>query len=371
MAEFASYYYLVYWFVVMLMTVSKFNTMRRWPSYAVIQKRDDYQPLVLFSVFYILFFGLRPVVNDGTFGDTGPYANKYELLQNYGVFDMQGSEDVGSDWIFGTLMRSCAQVMDVHFFFTIVMFFYIVMMFAGCRKLDNCHGATLMLFCIGAFEFYPFSVNGIRNGMACSFLIFALALLNKGNKLWPIILSFIAIGCHKSTALPVACMFFTYFVRKPKLMYIAWFGAIVISLAVGNYIDNMLSLLNFDDRLADNLQNDSADGQLLEHRFRWDFLLFSSMPILLGAYTLFKRRLYDKTYLLLLGTYMYANSFWVLAIRGIFSNRIAYLSWFLYPIVLAYPLLTLPVFKKNHSQKTAWILLGHFGFTTVLLLIAS
>lgn len=370
MVEFAPYYYFVYWFIVMLITVNRYNVMRRWPTNAVIQNSDDYQPLVLFSVFYILFFGFRP--NSGKyFGDTGNYYRSYEMLQNYGVFNMQGADDVGSDWIFNTLMRSCAQVMDAHFFFTIVMFFYITMMFAGCRRLDNRHGATLMLFCIGAFEFYTFSVNGIRNGVACSIVIFALALLNQGKMIWTIVLSFIAVGCHKSTALPIASMFFAYYVRKPKLMYIAWLGAIAISLAVGSYIDNMLTMISFDDRLTGNLQNDEADGLILEHRFRWDFLLYSSIPILLGWYTIFKRKLQDNTYLLLLGTYIYANSFWVLAIRGIFSNRIAYLSWFIYPIVLAYPLLNLPVFKQNHSQKTAWILLGHFGFTTILWLLGK
>ena len=368
----APYYYFVYWFIVLLMTVSRFNDIRRCPAYSVIHKRENYQPIKVFSIFYVLFFGLRPIAyGTGYFGDTVNYARRYELLQQFGVFNQQGSDDVGSDWLFNTLMRSCAQVIDVHLFFTICMFVYIVMMYAGCKKIDSRHGATLMLFCVGAFEFYTFSVNGIRNGMACSVLILALAFLIKGSKLWPIILSFVAIGFHKSAALPIAAMFFVYYVRKPKLMYLAWFGAIAVSLAVGDYIDNMLSLMSYDERLAENLQGEDADGQILEHRFRWDFLLYSSMPILLGWYTIFKRKLQNNTYLILLGTYIYANSFWVLAIRGMFSNRIAYLSWFVYPIVLAYPLLNFPVFKKNHSQKTAWILFGHFGFTTILWLLGK
>ena len=199
------------------------------------------------------------------------------------------------------------------------------------------HGATLMLFYIGAFSFYGYAVNGIRNGVACSFVILALAGVCKGERTWPIILSFIAIGCHKSTALPLAAMFFTYFVKNPKLMYATWFGAIALSLVFG----------------------------------RWDFLLYSAMPILLGWYAVFKRKVYNHTYLILLGTYIYANAFWVMVIRGLFSNRFAYLSWFIYPIVLAYPLLNLPVFKKNHSKKTAWILLAHFGFTTIMWMLGK
>lgn len=224
-----------------------------------------------------------------------------------------------------------------------------------------------MLFSIGAFSFYTYSVNGIRNGVACSFVILALGSMCSGKRVWPIVFSFIAISCHKSTALPLVCMFFTYFIRNPKLMYLAWFGAIALSLAFGETLGNLFSLLNYDDRLAANMQRGedvAAEwGEVLENRFRWDFLLYSSMPIILGAYTLFVRKVYNNTYLILLGTYIYANSFWVLVIRGLFSNRFAYLSWFIYPIVLAYPLFNLPVFKKDHSKKAAYILLAHLGFT--------
>ena len=366
----APYYYFIYWLIVMLMTVSKFSAMRCSSAYEVIENQDVYRPILIFSVFYILFFGLRPV-SGGWFGDTGVYSGSYKMLENFGVFNLQGSEDVGNDWLFHVLMRSCAQVMDVHFFFAIIMFFYIVMMYEGCRKIDSYHSALLMLFCIGSFEFYPFSVNGIRNGAACSFVIMAVACLCKEGKIWALVWSFIAIGFHKSAALPVVAMFLTYYMSKPKYMYIAWLGAVVVSLAIGGFIETLLSAISYDERLAGNLQGDDADGVIMEHRFRWDFLLYSYMPILLGWYTIFKRQLFDKTYLILLGTYIYANAFWVLAIRAIFSNRIAYLSWFIYPIVLAYPLLNFPVFKKNHSEKTAWILLGHFGFTTILWLLGK
>lgn len=354
----------------MLMTVSRFNVLRHSSAYEVIDNYDVYRPVLIYSVFYILFWGFRPI-SYIYFGDTANYFGKYELLQNFGVFNVKGSEDVGSDWLFDTFMRSCAQVMNVHFFFTIILFFYIVMMFGGCRKINRRHGATLMLFCFGAFSFYTYSVNGIRNGVACSFAIMALACLSKEQNKWAFIWSFIAIGFHKSAALPVVAMFLAYYMNKPKFMYMAWLGAIVVSLAIGGYIDNLLSAMSYDERLAGNLQGDDADGLVLEHRFRWDFLFYSSMPILLGWYTIFKRQLFDKTYLILLGTYIYANAFWVLAIRAMFSNRIAYLSWFIYPIVLAYPLLNFPVFKKNHSEKTAWILLGHFGFTTILWLLGK
>ena len=47
------------------------------------------------------------------------------------------------------------------------------------------------------------------------------------------------------------------------------------------------------------------------------------------------------------------------------------MPWFLYPIVLAYPLFNLPIFTKDHSKKVAIILLAHFGFTTIMWLLGK
>lgn len=364
---FVPYYNFIYWLMVMALTICQYRLLNKYFGYAVITRKYDYRPLLILSLFLILFLGLRPVIyGSGYFGDTGNYQKTYQIFQDYGIFSISGETEISKDYLFYILMFLCAQTMDAYLFFTICMFLYVGLMFAGCRKIDPMHGALLMLFCYGSFEFYPFAVNGVRNGIACSFVIMALACLCKKDKLLAIALSFAAVGFHKSAILPIITMFFTYYVSKPKYMYIAWGIVVLISLTLGGYIDSLLSMMSYDQRLADNLQNNDADGLVLEHRFRWDFLLYSSMPLLLGWYTIFKRKYYNKTYLLLLGTYIYANCFWVLAIRAIFSNRIAYLSWFLYPIVLAYPLLNFPVFKKQHSKKTALIMLAHIAFTTII-----
>ena len=366
---FAEFYYMIYWLIVLVLTVGQFCILKETKGRAILSRQYNYRPIVVFTIFYIIFYGFRPIAD--CFGDTINYRKGYEFLQNFGVFNITEDEDAPSEIIFRYFEQICAKTVDIHVWFAIIMFFYMMMMLSGCKKIDYRHGALLMLFCIGSFQFYTYSVNGIRNGVACSFVIMAIACLCKEEKFWALIWSIIAIGCHKSTALPVLTMFFTYYVSKTKFMYVAWFGAILVSLAIGGYIGDLLTAVNYDDRLAYNLQRDEADGVVLEHSFRLDFLLYSFMPILLGWYTIFKRRLFNKTYLILLGTYIYSNVFWILAIRAIFSNRIAYLSWFLYPIVLAYPLLNFPVFKKNHSKKTAWILLGQFGFTTILWLLGK
>ena len=54
-----------------------------------------------------------------------------------------------------------------------------------------------------------------------------------------------------------------------------------------------------------------------------------------------------------------------MVIRSAFSNRFAYLSWFMYPTVVAYPLIYLPLWE-DQDRKTGWILLGYCAFTAFM-----
>ena len=374
MLEFATYYHSFLMFIVLLLTIHKFTVLNKIEGYDVLKRKDNVRTMQLFLLFFVFLYGFRPLAS--CFGDTMNYVRSYQRMHDFGIYNVFGDLKADKDVLFNTLMFSCAQVMDVHIFFFIIILLYIVPMYLGCQKLDRTHVSTMMLFCIGCFIFYASAVNGIRNGMACSLIILALACLCKGQMFGAIVISLIAVGCHKSTILPVACMFFVRYVKNPHLMFLSWIVAILMSLSFGDYISNLISMSGVDPRIAQNFEVNSkgvgdVDGWIIETRFRWDFLLYSFMPILLGWYAIFKRKVYNNTYLMLLGTYIYANAFWVLAIRAIFSNRIANLSWFLYPIVLAYPLLNLPIFKKKHSKKTAWILLAHFGFTFVMFLLGK
>ena len=87
------------------------------------------------------------------------------------------------------------------------------------------------------------------------------------------------------------------------------------------------------------------------------------MPILLGYYVVIKRGISNRTYLILLNTYTLANAFWVMVIRANFSNRFAYLSWFMFPIVLAYPLFKFNIWGIHQGKKASMIMLAHVAFT--------
>ena len=56
-----------------------------------------------------------------------------------------------------------------------------------------------------------------------------------------------------------------------------------------------------------------------------------------------------------------------MVIKAAFSNRFAYLSWFIYPLVLAYGVIRLHIWE-DQDKKAGLILLGHAAFTLFMYL---
>lgn len=84
--------------------------------------------------------------------------------------------------------------------------------------------------------------------------------------------------------------------------------------------------------------------------FRWDFLIFSAVPIWWGWHVTNRLKSKDRSYEIVLNTYILANSIWVMVSRAAFSNRFAMLSWFLYFLVMAYPLLKFELYKNQGGR---------------------
>lgn len=359
-----SLYYPVYIYSLLVLTIGYTFSISKY-GISFIQRNTN-QPLVLIYIFlFVLLVGLRPI-SGYYFGDTSNYAQSYNLFVN-GILSYNPES---KEWFFEWLMYQCSQVMDVHSFFLLVEILYVVPVLWGCKKLVPNHALLMFLVCMGAFSFFTYGTNGIRNGMACSLIIAALTCVhgNLVQKVMGGILAFLAFNIHRSTALPIVCILATFFVKDTRLILGWWIASIFLSLVAGGPIEAFFTGLGFDDRLSSYATDDSADAMFSSTGFRWDFLLYSAMPIWLGYYVVIKRKIWDKNYLLLLHTYILCNSFWVMMIRASYSNRFAYLSWFLYALVLIYPCLKLPIWK-DQGKKTALIMGGHLGFTLFMYLI--
>lgn len=321
--------------------------------------------LLIYVITFFLMCGLRPEQSGG-FGDTFVYTASYEAIQASNVLDIEESPE----WMFELLMFVFSRFTDVTGFYLFLAAVYIGFHVLACYRLTENRKDVLLLACMANFSFHTYAVNGIRNGAACAMIIYALALFitkkGKNDLVIASILAFCAFFIHKTTVLPIASFFVAMYYTKTRNYIVFWFLSIIISLIAGSQVEVFFSSLGFDDRMASYSQNHEYDDMFSHTGFRWDFLLYSFMPILLGYYITFKRKIADEKYSLLLNTYILCNSFWVMVIRSTSSNRFAYLSWFMYSLVLIYPLLKLPVFLKGHTRKSAMIFLVHTLFTIVL-----
>ena len=96
--------------------------------------------------------------------------------------------------------------------------------------------------------------------------------------------------------------------------------------------------------------------------FRWDFLAYSAMGVIVGYYFIFRRNFKDEYYHWIYNTFLATNAFWVLIIRAAYSNRFAQISWFIMPIVLIYPFLK-QRFWTNHEKVLGYAILLFYAFT--------
>lgn len=328
-------------------------------SYDTIRRGDNNSMFALgLCIVLALWIGMRPIWVG--FGDTVLYEHTFNLMKNH----ISGSYEESTEWVWNNLTYYCSQTMDVSSYFTIIAIGYFGFTYLASRVLTPNNVLASVLFIMGAFSFYTYGTNGLRNGLACSITLTAIAFLttSRKNLIIGLLLAFLAVNIHRSTLLPIASLLASiYIVKQFKWAYTFWILSIIISLVAGGAVTALFAGLGFDGR--ESYLTSFEDGKFSRTGFRWDFLIYSMMPIILGYYVIIKKGIEDRTYTILLNTYTLANAFWVMVIRANFSNRFAYLSWFMYPIVLAYPLLKLDIWGEDQGKRTAQIMLAHIGFT--------
>lgn len=321
---------------------------------------------IAFSFFIILFIGLRPI--SGVFIDMSLYAHTYNNIYDGNWTHYQ---DERGEWLFYWFGNFCKQIglIDREYFLVIAVI-YFGLMAVACWRLMRNNMFVAVLFCFISFSCLAYGTNGLRNGMASSIMMLAITFLNR-EKTWQVVVSvflmFISFGTHKSMALPGLCAIAAFLLLKEtKYAIYFWIASIFISAVAGNYVTEFFVSLGFDERM-ESYANLDEFGEVKESvnvkaGFRIDFIIYSIMPIIMAWYVTVKRNFRDSMYHIIASTYILANAFWVMVIRSNQSNRFAYLSWFLYPIVIAYPLLRMNIWE-DQDRKTAYILLAYSGFT--------
>lgn len=384
-----------YWGVFIICLLLYFNYSGSNNCNKLLQK-NSMAPALLLSMLLIVFIGLRP--NHYLFGDSVNYAHGYFYDPINATFNI----DLDEEWFWKFLRDTCrVSGFTVHVWFFLIAIGYLGFAFAGLQKLVGENSWMAMLFFLSAFSTYQFGVNGLRNGFACSMVILAFAIAANGNigkMLSGAAVLIFALGSHKSVMLPVAAFLAaTYVIKSPKWAIYFWLLSIGVSLVAGGTMINFFAGLGFDDRMSSYANGMEEFGDSFSSTgFRWDFLAYSAMPVWLTWYVTKKAereraefgdtveeaetnitgagRIADahsmRVFNILATTYILANSFWVMVIKAAFSNRFAYLSWFLYPVVLAYAVIRLHIWP-DQDRKAGLILLLHAGFTIIMFMLGK
>lgn len=204
----------------------------------------------------------------------------------------------------------------------------------------------LILLMFLSLGFYAYGMNTIRAGVALGF--FLLAITKSSNLFFFFALSAISIGFHKSIFIPFIAYCITFFCKNTKFYLWLWVAMLVCSaLNITIIKDFVISFFSdYDNRVAGYMT--ATENELYAKAgFRVDFIIYSLFPIVVGCYYVLKKKFRDNMYNRVLNTYLIVNAFWLLIIRIPYTDRFAYLSWFLAPFILLYPLLKERLFSAQ------------------------
>lgn len=309
-------------------------------------------PLLL--LFVLLYMGLRPI--HGVFVDMTTYAADFER------FKMGRGMTNSPDPVFQNFIMFSSRIMSAQTFFFVCAALYILPLYIVSKKWFNDYWFYGFLFLVGSFSFWAYGVNGIRNGIAGSLFLLGVS---RDKRIFQALWISLAVGVHFSMLLPTVGFILANVYNQPKKFIWLWLLAIPLSIFSGGLWENLFAGLGFEDQRLNYLTTEASSSEFSRIGFRWDFLLYSATAVFAGYYYIVIKKFEDKFYNLLFNTYLFANTFWILVIRANFSNRFAYLSWFMMAIVVIYPLLKTRILNSQHI-KIGLILLGYFGFTYLM-----
>lgn len=237
---------------------------------------------------------------------------------------------------------------DSNVFFLITAMLYLYGNYVFIKKsVHKNYVFYIFLTTIGSLGFYAYGVNTIRSGIGLSLLL--LAIINRKN--WRFILFlFLSIIIHKSLIIPAFAFIITKFYSNTKRLLLIWVVFLITSIIniidVSDFLKNTFA--DSDERIEVYIGVESSE--LYNAGFRVDFLIYSILPLLVGFYYIYKQNFKDLFYMRLFNMYIIVNCFWLLLIRIPFTDRFAYLSWFLIPFIALYPLFYIPNIKKRNIK---------------------
>lgn len=309
-------------------------------------------------LFCVLFIGYREWWNEDVFVDSVRYGGFYIEYLSGKLIDSEEARDIG----FEIMTKACANLgLSIDCYFVVCAFLYVFPLYLVSYKLSPNNFIVFFMMLITSMSFYGYGVNGIRNGIATSLLL--LAMVNYRHLLYALLLGVIAILFHKSVALPFLAFWCVACYTNIRFYMRLWLLAIPLSFLINKLFTDLLLGISFISDRAEGYLTGVADNSVFSSTgFRLDFLLYSSVPIVIGYYFMLKKAFINRLYEMLLSCYMLSNAVWILLNQVPFSNRFAYLSWFMMPVLIIYPFVITEWLPYRYS-KISLIIFLHLAFT--------
>ncbi|MEE0267336.1 MAG: EpsG family protein [Bacteroidales bacterium] len=248
------------------------------------------------------------------------------------------------------------------FFFVTIAAIYFICTYIACKRMFPRDTLIAYLVFLAAFSTFSYGTNGIKAGAAAAIFLMAMSFRDNLKICIPLVL--VSWGTHHSMIMVVVAFVLTLIYKNPKVYFAGWCFCLLIAAAHISFFQELFAgiLSDSGDQHGAEYLNSVNEEWGGKTGFRIDFVLYSAMPILVGYWAVYKKRLQlSKMYTCLLNLYMTLNGTWMLCMYASFTNRIAYLSWFLYPIVLIYPFIN-ENWGALRYKTLSKVVLAHLGF---------
>ncbi len=320
-------------------------------------------PFYLSLVLCIIMIAAYALSPDDFSIDKPRYTSMFQSLYLWGITDV--FKDSG--WM--SYMWVCTKIFNNNtiLFYLLTASVYVFSYLLFSRRYFDEKSFYFIVMSMGCLGFSSYATNTLRAGFAIAFVLFGL--LSK-RKIWTLLLMMCAVMFHRSMIIPIFGYYIAGFVKENWAFFLIWIVCLLLSLANLN-LSPLIENLGFLDERVESYGQTLNSSFISSYKmgFRWDFLIYSIIPMLISVYNIKKHNIEDTALSRLLNMYIFANAIWLLVIRISYSDRLAYLSWFLIPFITLYPVVKYPEKYSNPNGLTIGIMGIFMGLDIVLLLL--
>lgn len=325
-----------------------------------VRVHNDSNFALILALLLSIIIGLRPI--SIVFVDMITYSQKFDFLSLAKPDYLFNTDNLIYD---NMVIFLAVNNLPKDLFFLLMSTIYFLGTFFALKKIFPNNVLISYLVWLAALSTFSYAVNGLKAGVAAT--LFLVAIGYKKNKIKALFFLFLSIGFHHSMIVCIVAYIMASFFKNTKFYLFFWLFCLVIALLHITYFQFLFGSMA-DEQGGNYLLTTGGAEFGGKGGFRFDFIIYSLGPVLIGYWLIYKKRIESEVYRFMLNIYLATNGIWLLCMYASFTNRIAYLSWLMLPIVLIYPFIETGCWKKRYIYFRR-ISIIHLLFTLFMILI--